>query len=126
MFPFKKLLIEIFILFIFFSFLVVSSVGTSSLMWSETYGGTDKEVGLIELDALYSPIKHVGFHVEDTRVGQITNYDKVTLTIETDGTITPKEAVEQSSQILINHFNLLAGDIPAPVEEAEVTEEVEE
>jgi len=70
----------------------------------------NKEVGLIELDSIYTPVKAVGYKVEDTRVGQITNYDKLILNIETDGTISPKEAIEKSSNILINHFNLLAGN----------------
>jgi DNA-directed RNA polymerase subunit alpha len=69
----------------------------------------NKEVGLIEMDAIYTPIRHVGFQVENTRVGQITDYDKIMMTIETDGTLTPQEAVEKSSEILINHFNVLAG-----------------
>jgi len=84
---------------------------------------SEKEVGLIELDAKYTPIVNIGFEVEDTRVGQVTDYDKLTMTIETDGTITPQEAVEKSAGILINHFNLLAGESPeepeAPAEEAE-------
>ena len=75
----------------------------------ESRGKADKEVGLIEIDAIFTPIKHVGFQVEDTRVGQITNYDKLTMTIETDGTITPQAAVEASAKLLIDHFNLLAG-----------------
>ena len=71
---------------------------------------TNKEVGLIEIDAIYTPVRHVGYQVEDTRVGQITNYDKLIMNIETDGTITPKEAVERASQILINHFSVLSGN----------------
>lgn len=65
------------------------------------------EVGTIAIDALYSPILTVGYQVEDTRVGQITNYDKLTMNIETDGTMSPQEAVRQASQILINHFSVL-------------------
>lgn len=70
----------------------------------------NKEVGLIELDAIYTPVRHVGYQVEDTRVGQVTDYDKLVMTIETDGTITPQEAIQQASRILINHFNLLSGE----------------
>lgn len=68
----------------------------------------DKEVGLIEIDSIYTPIKNVGYEVEDTRVGQITNYDKLTLTVETDGSISPEDAIQEATKILINHFNLLA------------------
>jgi len=64
-------------------------------------------VGTIAIDAFYSPIKDVGFKVEYTRVGQITNYDKVTVNIETDGTITPEQAVNDAAKILIDHFALL-------------------
>lgn len=65
------------------------------------------DVGAIAIDALFSPVINVGYVVEDTRVGQITNYDKVTLTIETDGTITPEQAVSASAKILMDHFALL-------------------
>ncbi len=65
------------------------------------------DLGTIAIDALYSPVRNVGYRVEDTRVGEITNYDKLIMTIETDGTITPEEAVKQSVQMLIEHFSLL-------------------
>jgi len=48
----------------------------------------------------------VGYKVEPTRVGDITNYDKLTMDIETDGTISPEEAVSQASKVLIDHFSL--------------------
>jgi len=66
------------------------------------------EVGVIAIDSVFTPIKNVGYKVEDTRVGQITNYDKLTLNIETDGTISPKEAFRQAVNILMDHFKLLA------------------
>ncbi len=80
------------------------------------------EVGTIAMDALYSPILTVGYQVEDTRVGQITNYDKLTMNIETDGTISPEEAVRQATQILINHFNALIPQIPVAAEPAPAAE----
>lgn len=67
---------------------------------------TEQEIGLMSLDALFSPIKNVGFKVEDVRVGQLTNYDKLTLTIETDGAISANDAVVKSAQILLDHFTL--------------------
>jgi len=70
----------------------------------------DIEIGTILIDALYSPVKNIGFKREDVRVGEITNYDKLIMTIETDGTLTPKEVVKQASQILIDHLNLLVGE----------------
>lgn len=64
------------------------------------------EIGMIAIDSLYSPVRNVGFRVENVRVGQLTNYDKLTLTIETDGTILPREAVLQATKILLDHFGL--------------------
>jgi DNA-directed RNA polymerase subunit alpha len=65
------------------------------------------DLGTIGIDALFSPIRNVGYRVENTRVGEITNYDKLIMTIETDGTITPEEAVQESTKILIDYFKLL-------------------
>lgn len=67
----------------------------------------EQEVGWIKLDALYSPVKSVAFRVEPVRIGEVTDYDRLVMDIETDGTITAKEAVEASTEILIEHFQLL-------------------
>jgi len=74
---------------------------------TEERAGESYDIGTIAIDALFSPIRNVGYHVVDTRVGDITNYDKLIMTIETDGTITPEDAVEQSAKILIDHFSIL-------------------
>ncbi len=66
-------------------------------------------VGMIAVDALYAPIKKVRYNVEKTRVGQMTDLDKLIIEVETDGTITPKEAIEQSSEILVEHFLVITG-----------------
>jgi len=66
------------------------------------------EIGMIAVDALYSPVRNVGFQVVDTRVGEITNYDKLVMDIQTDGSLTPEEAVKQSVAILLDHYNLIA------------------
>ncbi|MBN1585748.1 DNA-directed RNA polymerase subunit alpha [Candidatus Uhrbacteria bacterium] len=63
------------------------------------------ELGLIAIDALYSPVKEVGYRVENTRVGRITNYDRLIMDITTDGTVSPVEAVDSSVQILLDQFN---------------------
>lgn len=68
----------------------------------------DVEIGTILIDAIFSPVIKVGYKVVPTRVGDITNYDKLIMDIETSGALTPKEAVERSSVILIDHFSLLA------------------
>ncbi|MDO8499474.1 MAG: DNA-directed RNA polymerase subunit alpha [bacterium] len=72
-------------------------------------GGYD--LGTIVIDSVYSPIRDVGYDVEYTRVGDITNYEKLTINIETDGTMTPREAIRQSTQILMNHFNTVMESI---------------
>lgn len=76
------------------------------------------ELGVIAIDALFSPIRNVGYRVENTRVGEITNYDKLIMTIETDGSIEPEEAVRASAKILIDHISLLTGQAPASAEAA--------
>ena len=62
------------------------------------------EIGVIPLDAVYTPVAKVGFKVQNMRVGDRTDFDKVMLEIETDGTIKPEEAFSQASEILVNHF----------------------
>ena len=75
------------------------------------------ELGVIAIDALYSPVRNVGYRVENTRVGEITNYDKLLMTIETDGTMEPEEAVREAAKVLIDHFSLLLQQTPAPAAE---------
>ena len=64
----------------------------------------DPEVGVIPLDAIYSPVTRVRYKIEDTRVGQRTNYDKLTLEIWTNGTITPEMALIEASKIFRKHL----------------------
>lgn len=68
------------------------------------------ELGTIAIDALFTPIRTVGLQVENVRVGQMTNYNKAILTIETDGTITAEAAVREASKVLVDHFRLLTGN----------------
>jgi DNA-directed RNA polymerase subunit alpha len=63
-------------------------------------------IGTIPVDSIYTPIKRVNFVVENTRVGQITDYDKLSLEVWTNGTIMPDEAISLSAKILIEHFKL--------------------
>jgi DNA-directed RNA polymerase subunit alpha len=65
------------------------------------------EAGMLSIDAIYSPVRSVYFDVTNVRVGQITNFDKLTLRMETDGTITGNEAVDIASHILVDHFTML-------------------
>ena len=64
---------------------------------------------MIALDAVFSPVLRVRFKVDGTRVGQETNLDKLSLTVDTDGTITPKEAFEEAAAVLVNQYTALAG-----------------
>ncbi len=66
-------------------------------------------IGVIPIDALFSPVKKVNFSVESTRVGQVTNYDRLILEVWTDTTTTPDEAIAQGSKILVDQFSLFAG-----------------
>jgi DNA-directed RNA polymerase subunit alpha len=68
----------------------------------------DDPIGQIPVDAIYTPVQKVNYTVEHTRVGQMTNYDKIILQIWTDGTITPDEAMRQGAQVLVQHFQMIA------------------
>ncbi len=61
-------------------------------------------IGVIAVDAIFTPVRKVNYWVEGMRVGQMTNFDKLTMEIETDGTITPEEALSRSAEILVNQF----------------------
>ncbi len=84
------------------------------------------ELGMIAIDSVFSPVRDVGYRIDNVRVGQITNFDKLVMTIETDGTITPEEAVDQSVKILLDHFSLVLhrGVMPVASEETAAAEEV--
>ena len=69
----------------------------------------EQEIGVIPIDSLYSPITRVNFQVENTRVGQVTDYDKLTLEVWTDGSVTPEEAVSLGAKILTEHLLLFVG-----------------
>jgi len=74
---------------------------------TESRNEEKKEIGMIAVDSIYTPVKNVGLTVENVRVGQVTTFERVTLDIETDGIVSPKEAVALASQILVDHFSLL-------------------
>jgi DNA-directed RNA polymerase subunit alpha len=64
---------------------------------------------MISIDAVFTPVKRVRYNVENTRVGQITDLDKLIITVDTDGSITPRDAFEEASAILVNQYTALAG-----------------
>lgn len=65
-------------------------------------------IGVIPIDALFSPVRLVNYVVENTRVGQVTNYDRLLLDVQTDGTTTPDDALAQGAAVLVQHFSLFA------------------
>jgi DNA-directed RNA polymerase subunit alpha len=94
---------------------------------SDQHAVDEKEVGAIMIDAVYTPVKRVNYNVENMRVGKRTDYEKVTLEIVTDGSISPQEAFDNAVSILVEQFSALSSgaviDAPVEVAEAEVTEE---
>jgi DNA-directed RNA polymerase subunit alpha len=72
-------------------------------------GSGRKLSDMIILDALFTPVVRVRYKVENTRVGQITDLDKLLITIDTDGSITPRDAFEEAAAILVNQYTALAG-----------------
>ncbi|GAC1386755.1 MAG: DNA-directed RNA polymerase subunit alpha [Candidatus Saccharimonadales bacterium] len=72
-------------------------------------GTAKKASDMIAIDTIFSPVMRVRYKVENTRVGQMTDLDKLLLTIDTDGSITPRDAFEEASAILVNQYTALAG-----------------
>lgn len=74
-------------------------------------------IGEIQLDAIFTPVKRVSFKNENMRVGDRTDFNKLRIEIETDGTITPEEALFRASEILVKHFSLVSEDFSPVVKE---------
>lgn len=77
---------------------------------SETRDREQRDIGTIAIDAIFTPVERVSYRIENVRVGQDTNYHKLVLTIVTDGSIKPIDALKQASSILTDHFQELTGD----------------
>lgn len=80
-------------------------------------------IGVIAIDAAYSPVRLVNFSIEDVRVGQRIDFNKVTMEIETDGAVQPEEAMKEAATILADHFALVA-KIAVPEQEARVAKKI--
>jgi DNA-directed RNA polymerase subunit alpha len=106
---------------------------------AEARENEEREIGVIAIDAIYTPVKRVNYEIENMRVGKRTDYDKITLEVVTDGSITPEEAFMKGVNILMGQFSALsafaADEVVAPVAEvaevpaeeaAPVAEETEE
>ncbi len=89
----------------------------------------DLAIGVIPIDAIYTPIKNVSYKVDNTRVGQRTDYERLIIDIKTDGTIHPEDAIREASRILIQHLMLITDenitfDTPTSREESVVDEHI--
>lgn len=80
-------------------------------------------IGEILVDAIFAPVKRVGYQVENMRVGERTDFDKIIMEVETDGTISPREAMAQASQILVDHFSLINQTFSVPPEKPKAVKE---
>lgn len=78
------------------------------------------EIGVIPVDAIFTPVKRVSYKVENMRVGDRTDFDKLSIEIETDGTISPEKAFFGASDVLVNHFSLLRDSFKKKEETAPV------
>ncbi len=82
-------------------------------------GTARKSSDMIALDAVFTPVLRVRYKVENTRVGQMTDLDRLLLTVDTDGTISPRDAFEEAAAILVNQYTALAGqtrvEVAAPI-----------
>ena len=85
----------------------------------EESSSSRKHSDMIALDAMLSPVHRVRYNVENTRVGQKTDLDRLLLTVDTDGSITPKEAFEEAAAILVNQYQALAGSTTVKAVEIE-------
>lgn len=94
-------------------------------MSSELNKKEDQAAGVVPIDAIFSPVKKVNFSVENTRVGQRTDYDKLILEIWTNGAISPKDALLYASNIFQRHLDIFVGfgQLPEEEEEPEMTKE---
>ena len=86
------------------------TVGTGrGYVQAEDHGFDDKPIGFVAVDSVFSPVKKVSYAVENTRVGQRTDYDRLILEIWTDGRISPDDALTQASAILQHHLDVFVG-----------------
>lgn len=85
----------------------------------------DLPIGVIPIDSIYTPVSRVNFQVENTRVGQLSNFDKLTLDVWTDGSTGPKEAISLGAKILTEHLNIFVG-MTDEAQTAEIMVEKEE
>lgn len=104
---------------------IVADSGRGYLSIEDASAGR-KHSDMIALDAAFSPVTRCRFKVDSTRVGQETNLDKLELTVETNGLVTPREAFEEAAAILVNQYTALAGATTVEAAPALGTEQTDE
>ena len=92
---------------------------------SEANNSSDLPIGVIPIDSIYTPVERVNYTVENTRVGQNANFDKLTLDVWTDGSITPLESISLGAKILTEHLNIFV-NLTDEAQNAEIMVEKEE
>src|SRR5665647_595614 len=94
---------------------------------SEENKPANAEIGVIPIDAIFTPIRNVKYSIENYRVEQVTDYEKLVIEISTDGSIHPKDALKEAAKILIHHFMLFSDEkISLEVTEGEGSDEFDE
>jgi DNA-directed RNA polymerase subunit alpha len=94
---------------------------------AEEHKSANTEVGIIPIDAIFTPIRNVKYSIENYRVEQVTDYEKLVIDITTDGSIHPKDALKEAAKILIHHFMLFSDEkISLEVVEGEESDEFDE
>ncbi len=99
--------------------------GRGYMTAEENQGHFDKVIGLIPIDSSFSPITRANFKVENTRVGQVTDYDRLILEVYTNGSISPEDAVSLSAKIMVEHLDLFI-NLTDEVNDVEIMVEKEE
>jgi DNA-directed RNA polymerase subunit alpha len=85
----------------------------------------ESPIGMIPVDAVFSPVRQVSYKVENSRVGQVTDFDKLTLDLETDGSMTPEDAIAYAARILQDQLQLFINfEEPSQAEEKDETQEL--
>ena len=92
---------------------------------AEQNNTSDLPIGVIPVDSLYSPVERVNYTVENTRVGQSSDFDKLTLDVWTNGSITPQESVSLAAKIMTEHLNIFVS-LTDEAQNAEIMIEKEE
>ena len=92
-------------------------------MATEDRDREERELGTILVDALYSPVLNVGVNVDHVRVGEMTNFERLTLSVTTDGSVSPQDAYMQSVDILMQQLESLRGNVNNALESTEIVNE---